>query len=54
MPSGLVEDEHGVSAWCDLGGDLGEVQVHRLGVASGHDESRALALLWADGAEDVG
>ena len=35
-------------------GDLGEVQVHRLGVAGGQDQGRALALLRADGAEDVG
>ena len=35
-------------------GDLGEVQVHRLGVAGRQDQGRALALLWADRAEDVG
>ena len=39
---------------CDDRGDLGEVQVHRLGVAGRQDQGRALALLWADGAEDVG
>ena len=35
-------------------GDLREVQVHRLGIAGRQDQGRALALLWADGAEDVG
>ena len=35
-------------------GDLGEVQVHRLGIAGGQNEGRTLALLRADGAEDVG
>jgi hypothetical protein len=35
-------------------GDFGEVQVHRLGVAGRQNQSRALALLWTDGAEDVG
>ena len=40
--------------WCDHLGDLLEVQVHRLGVASGQDQGRALALLGADCAEDVG
>jgi hypothetical protein len=37
-----------------LGRDLGEVQVHRLGVAGWQDQGRALALFRADGAEDVG
>jgi hypothetical protein len=35
-------------------GDLGEVQVHRLGVAGRQDQGRAFALLWADSPEDVG
>jgi hypothetical protein len=30
------------------------VQVHRFGIAGRQDQGRALALLWADGAEDVG
>ena len=30
------------------------MQVHRLGVASGHDEGCALAVLGADRAEDIG
>jgi hypothetical protein len=30
------------------------MQVHRLGVAGRQDQSRALALLWTDGAKDIG
>jgi len=53
VPAGLIEDDDGVCARRDLGIDLGEVQVHRFGVASGHDQGRALSLLWTDGTEDV-
>ena len=34
MPAGLIDEKHGVRAWRDLGGDFGEMEVHRLGVAS--------------------
>ena len=54
VPAGLIEDDNSVCATRDLGSDLGDMQVHRFGVAGGHDEGRALSLLWADGAEDVG
>ena len=54
VPSGLVEEEHGMPAGGDLGGDLGEVQVHRLDVAGGQDESSTFAFLRADGAKNVG
>ena len=43
-----------MGSWCDHLGDLREVQVHRLGVASRQDQGRALALLWTDRTEDVG
>ena len=39
---------------CDRLGDFGQMQVHRLGIAEGQDQSRALSLLRADGSEDVG
>src|SRR3974377_2339699 len=42
---------------CAGGDNLGafrEMQIHRLGVAGRQDQGRTLALLWADGAEDVG
>lgn len=35
-------------------GDLHEMQVHRLGIAGGQDQSCTLALFRADGTEDVG
>src|SRR2546430_4644797 len=54
MPAGLVDQEDGVGCRRDSFGDLREVQVHGLGVAGRQDQGRALALLWADGTEDVG
>ena len=54
VPSGLIEQQHGVLAWADHGGDLGEVQVHRPAVAEGQDQGRALGLARTDGTEDVG
>ena len=54
VPSGLVDDERGVLAGGHLGGDFGEVQVHRLGVAGGQDERGSLAIAGADRAEDIG
>jgi hypothetical protein len=54
MPTGLIDEQRGVGAWRDLRGDFGQMQVHRLGVAAGHDERRALAVLRADRPEDVG
>src|SRR5262245_28460707 len=38
----------------DRFGDLRKMQVHRLAVASGQDQGRALALPGADRAKDVG
>jgi hypothetical protein len=43
-----------VGSWCDRLGDFREVQVHRVGIAEGQDQSRALALFRADGTEDIG
>jgi len=54
MPAGLIDDQRSVSAGRDLGGDFGQMEVHRLGVAARHDERRALAVLGADRAEDIG
>ncbi len=54
MPAGLIEQQHGVGARGNFGGDLGEVEAHRLGVARWQDETGALALLRTDGPEDVG
>ena len=54
MPASLIEKEHGMLARRDLGGDLGEMQAHRLGVAVRQHQCGTLALAGADGAEDVG
>jgi hypothetical protein len=54
IPSRLVEQEHGVATGCDGGGDLGQVQVHRRGIASRQDERRTFAQRGADGTKDVG
>ena len=53
MPAGLIDQEHGVGAGRDGFGNLGEMQVHRLGVAGRQDQGRTLALFRADGAEDI-
>lgn len=54
MPAGAVADQDGVGSRGDLGADLGQVEVHRLGVGVGHDHGGADGALGADGAEDVG
>jgi hypothetical protein len=53
MPAGLIDEERGVCARRDLGGDFGQMQVHRFGVASGQDEGCAFAVLGADRAENI-
>ena len=54
MPAGLIDEDRGVCAGRDLGGDLGEVEVHRLCIAAWHHERRAFAVLGTDRAEDIG
>jgi hypothetical protein len=51
MPSRLVENENGVSACRDLGGDLIEMKLHGLGVAERQHERGTGAELWTDRAE---
>lgn len=53
MPPGLIEQQGGVLAGGDHRADLGEVKVHRGGVAEGQDQDGTLAVLRADGTEDV-
>jgi len=53
VPPSLIDEQDGVGSRSDHFGDLGEVQVHRLGVACGQDQGCPLALLRADRAEDV-
>jgi hypothetical protein len=54
MPAGLIDQHHGMRFRRDLGGDFGEMEGHRLGVALGHDQADRLAFFRADRAEDVG
>jgi hypothetical protein len=54
MPAGLVDEQNGVVSRSDFRRDLGEVQVHRPGIASWQDERSTLALLRADRAKDIG
>jgi hypothetical protein len=54
MPAGAINDESGVRVRCDVLGDLGKQQVHRVGVAGRQDERRAFAFLGAYSAEDIG
>ena len=54
VPAGLIDQEDGVGAGRDSFGDFRQVQVHGLGVAGRQDQAGALALVWADRAEDVG
>jgi len=44
VPSRLVHEKHGKRAWRDLGGDFGQVQVHRLDIADGQDKPCAFAF----------
>ena len=53
VPSGLIDEEHGMSSRRHLGCDFGEVQVHGFGVAGRQDQGSSLALARADGAEDA-
>ena len=54
MPSGLIEDENGVGAGGDLGGDLVEMKLHGLGVAGGQHECGTGSALRASRAEQIG
>ena len=54
VPSGLIDEECGVSPGRHRGCDLGQMQAHRFGVAAWQHEGRTLAFFGTDGAEDVG
>ena len=54
VPARLIEQEHGVGAGREGGGDLIQVQVHGRGVTAGQNEVCALAERGADRAEQVG
>ncbi len=54
VPARLIEQQDGMRSGGDVPCNLLEMQVHREGVALGHDQPGALALFWADRAENVG
>jgi hypothetical protein len=54
VPARLIDQEDGMGSGRDRFGDLCKMQVHRLAIAGRQDQGRALALLGADRAEDVG
>lgn len=54
MPAGLIHDQHGVGVRGDGLRYLPQMQVHRGRVVERQDQPRALALLRADAAEDIG
>jgi hypothetical protein len=54
VPAGLIDQEYGVCAGRDGGGDLHQLQVHRLGVAGRQDQGCTLAMFRTDGTEDLG
>ncbi len=54
VPAGLIEEDDGVRVGRHLSGDLFQMPLHCLGIASGQDEGRTDAASRANGAEDVG
>jgi hypothetical protein len=43
-----IQQHDSVYARCDVAADLGEVQVHRLGIGLGQDNGRTNATRWTD------
>ena len=54
MPSGAVEQQHGVGAPGDVRRDFVEVELHHVGVGIGQRERRADPARGADRAEQIG
>ena len=54
MPTCLIHDDDGVRAGGDSLADLGQVQVHRVGIAPWQHQSGAGAAGRADRAENIG
>src|ERR1700746_2886567 len=54
VPTGTIEDHHGMGISRDLAADLAEVMVHRDGIADRHDQRRRLALRRADRTKHIG
>ena len=54
VPSGPVDDEYSVSAWCHQGRDFIKMPLHGLSVAAGQDKARTDTARGTDGTEDIG
>src|SRR5271155_4170746 len=54
VPTGPIEDHHGMGIGGDLAADLAEMMVHREGIADWHDQPRRFALQWADCTKHIG
>ena len=54
MPPGLIEDENGVGAGRDLGGNLVEMKLHGFGVAGRQHEGGASSAFGAYRPEQIG
>src|ERR1700758_608228 len=54
VPTGTIEDHHGMDIGGDLAADLAEVMVHRGDIADRHDQRRRLARRRADCTKQIG
>jgi hypothetical protein len=54
VPASLIQQQRRMAAGGDVLGKQGKLVGHGFGVAPGHDQASRFAVLWADGAEDVG
>src|ERR1700756_1627374 len=54
VPTGPIEDHHGMGISGDLAADLAEVMVHRGGIADRHDQRCRFARRRADRAKHIG
>jgi hypothetical protein len=54
VPSGPVEQQHGVGPFGDVLRDFVEMELHRLGVGMGQGERCADAAGWANRSEQIG
>src|SRR6202030_4079186 len=54
VPTGTIEDHHGMGISGDLAADLAEMVVHRGGIADRHDQRRRFALRRADRTKQIG
>lgn len=54
MPSGAIEEQHGVRAVCDMAADLVEMQLHGRSIGVRQGEGGSFAARRANGAEQAG